>query len=87
MPTVGKPDWFDRDIIQDPVREVDIEALKRVQRVLHCEPTGTMDDITRMHIRGMQKMFRLRVHGAVDQATAEVIDKLRPGGSFGEDTE
>lgn len=65
---------------------MEIEALKRVQRVLHIEPTGAMDETTRMSIRGLQKMFHLRPHGAVDQATAEVIDKLRPGGSFGEDT-
>ena len=70
------PTWFSRPIIVDPVREADIEALQHVQRVLHCEPTGKMDEATKLHVRGFQRMMGLRVHGAVDEATATKLDEI-----------
>lgn len=67
---------LDRPIIADPIQADEIELLQHVQRVLHCEPTGKMDDATKLHIRGFQRMMGLRVHGAVDQSTVDAIDEF-----------
>jgi peptidoglycan hydrolase-like protein with peptidoglycan-binding domain len=42
--------------------------------VLHCNDTGKLDEETKLHIRGFQRMMGLRIHGAVDEATASAID-------------
>jgi putative peptidoglycan binding protein len=80
-----KPSWFDRPIVVTPVREADIEALKHVQRVLHCEPTGLMDEPTKLHVRGFQRMMGLRVHGAIDEKTAEALDEFASPAYWGEE--
>lgn len=65
-----------RPIISDPIAASEIELLKHIQRVLHCEDTGLMDETTRLHIRGFQRMMGLRVHGAVDQKTVDAIEEF-----------
>lgn len=78
------PEWFSRPIIVTPDREADIAALQHVQRVLHCEPTGQMDEATKLHIRGFQRMMGLRVHGAVDELTATKLDEFASPALWGE---
>jgi hypothetical protein len=76
------PAWFNREIIHTPTRGPDIEAVKHVQRVLHCMETGEMDEPTRMHIRGMQMLFNLRITGTINAETAEEIDRIIPVGAW-----
>jgi peptidoglycan hydrolase-like protein with peptidoglycan-binding domain len=69
-----RPSWFTKPILTDPIKPDDIEGLKHIQRVLHCNDTGKLDEETKLHIRGFQRMMGLRIHGAVDEATASAID-------------
>lgn len=63
-------------ILVDPINVAEIELLKHIQRVLHCTPSGKLDDETKLHVRGFQRMMGLRVHGCIDERTAEAIDMI-----------
>jgi hypothetical protein len=76
------PAWYHREIIHTPTRQPEIDAVKHVQRVLHCPETGEMDDVTRMHIKGMQMLFGLQTTGSIDAQTAEEIDRIIPTGAW-----
>jgi len=76
----AKPVWFNREIIHTPTRDFDIEAVKHVQRVLRAPTSGEMDEGTRQHIRGMQRLFNIPVTGTINLETAKEIDRLvQPG--------
>lgn len=75
-----KPSWFKRTIIR-PTTEFEHNAVTHMQRVLRCNETGEMDEATISHIRGLQHLFGLRVTGALDEATAIQIERIRSYGS------
>lgn len=70
-----KPTWIKKDIIV-PSNDFEREAVRHVQRVLRCEITGKMDEVTISKIRGLQMLFGLRVTGALDISTAEQVDRI-----------
>lgn len=73
---MAAPEWFDRDVIV-VANDRDREAVLQAQRVMRCEETGVMDQLTRAHIQGFQGLFRLRVTGILDLPTAEAIERVR----------
>ena len=74
--------WFKKEIIQSPTREFDIDAVKHVQRVLHCEETGKMDEPTRQAIRGLQLLFGMTITGTINLSVAQEVDRLIPVGAW-----
>ena len=56
-------------------------AVTHVQKALGWPETGTMDDGTRSHLRGLQGTFGLPVTGILDLATAEQVERIREYGS------
>lgn len=73
---MSAPEWWDRDIIY-PTTERDHNAIRHAQRVMRCDETGIMDQVTRAHIQGFQGLFGLRVTGVLDLCTAEAIERVR----------
>ncbi len=74
------PSWYKRRIYA-PVTDQEHDAVKYVQRVLHCEETGELDAPTVSHIRGFQSLFGLAVTGIIDDATAEQVNNVWPEGA------
>jgi hypothetical protein len=72
-----KPAWLPREIYV-PVSPAEHDAVRVAQRLFRLEPTGDMDEPTRASLRGLQRLHGITVTGLLDEATAEVIDKLRP---------
>jgi hypothetical protein len=71
------PSWWKRTIIR-PTTQFEHDAVSHVQRVLRCPNVdGEMDDGTVTHIRGLQMLFGLPATGAIDEATARQVDRLR----------
>jgi hypothetical protein len=71
------PSWWKRTIIR-PTTQFEHDAVSHVQRVLRCPNVdGEMDDETVTHVRGLQMLFGLPVTGAIDEATARQVDRLR----------
>jgi hypothetical protein len=66
----------ERDIIA-PVSGVEHEAVRTAQRALGLAPTGELDEPTRSHLRGIQRLFRVQVTGVLDRDTAALIERLR----------
>lgn len=66
----------DRDIIA-PVSEAEHEAVRTAQRALGLDPTGVLDEPTRAHLRGMQRLFKHPVTGVLDRETAALLERLR----------
>lgn len=52
--------------------------MRIAQRALRAPVTGEMDTATKTAIRGAQYLFGVSVTGILDEATAIVVDKLRP---------
>lgn len=65
-----------RDVIR-PVNDREKEMVKSVQLVLRLEQTGEMDPSTVVKLRGLQKLFNLRVTGFIDEPTWNQINELR----------
>lgn len=72
-----KPPWFHRDIIV-PATDTERDAVRVAQRALRLIPTGEMDEPTKASLRGTQRLYGIPVSGVLDEATAVVIDGLRP---------
>lgn len=73
---MSTPLWWKRTIIR-PATAFEHDAVTHTQRVLRCEETGEMDDVTVSHIRGLQLLFGLRATGVLDGPTAEQIERIR----------
>ncbi len=65
-----------RDVIR-PSNDRERKIVAAVQLVLRLPQTGEMNDHTIIKIRGMQKLFNLRVTGYIDEATWNQINDLR----------
>jgi len=76
---MGIPDaevpWLKRTVIR-PVSEFEHDAVSHAQRVMRCPVNGEMDEVTVSHLRGLQRLFGIRVTGVLDKATAQQIDRL-----------
>ena len=72
-----KPEWFPREIIA-PVNDEERDAVRVAQRALRLSPTGEMDAATKTRLRGAQYLYGLTVTGILDEATAQVIERMRP---------
>lgn len=70
------PSWFKRKIIR-PANDFERDAVVHAQRVLRCDETGEMDQNTISKLRGLQSLFGLPVTGALDEATAKQIERIR----------
>ena len=73
------PTWYKRKIYA-PTTEQEHDAIRIVQRVLHCKETGELDAETVSHIRGFQSLFGLPTSGIIDDATAEQVVRIWPEG-------
>lgn len=60
-----------------PVNDREKEIVRSVQLVLRVPQTGEMDQHTIVKIRGLQKLFNLRVTGYIDEATWNQINDIR----------
>lgn len=72
-----KPPWLPRDIYV-AVSDAEKDAVRVAQRLFRLSPTGDMDEPTRASLRGLQRLHGIPVNGLLDEATAVVIDRLRP---------
>lgn len=68
--------WWKRTIIR-PASQFERDAVTHAQRVMRCDETGEMDEATISHLRGVQQTFGLKVTGALDEATAIQLERLR----------
>lgn len=74
------PSWYKRRIYA-PVTDQEHEAVRYVQRVLHCNETGELDNETTSHVRGFQQLFGIPMTGIIDDATAEQVNHVWPEGA------
>lgn len=51
--------------------------VRSLQLVLRIPQTGEMDQATIVKLRGIQKLFNLRVTGFIDEATWNQVNQLR----------
>jgi hypothetical protein len=70
------PEWFNDDIFY-PANERDHVTIRHAQRVLRLDETGEMDHNTRASLRAMQSLFKIKVTGILDLATALKIEQIR----------
>jgi len=68
--------WFHRTVIV-AVTEADRECVRHVQQVLELAVTGEMDARTKAGVLTVQHVFNLPATGAIDQSTAQQIERLR----------
>lgn len=73
--TPALPWW--RRVIITPTTEADRDCVKHVQVVLELTPTGEMNSETRQGIINVQTVFGLPVTGAIDERTAQQVERLR----------
>ena len=52
-------------------------AVRAAQLVLRLPQTGDMDQTTIVHLRGVQRLYRLRETGYLDKATWDKINEMR----------
>jgi putative peptidoglycan binding protein len=70
----GSRPW--RDILR-PTNDRERMMVSSIQLVLRLPQTGEMDRETVIKLRGMQKLFGLRVTGFLDEATWNKINEIR----------
>ncbi len=61
-----------------PYSDAEHDAVRVAQRALRLTPTGELDEPTKASLRGTQRLYGIPVSGILDEATAVVIDGLRP---------
>lgn len=66
----------ERDILS-PVTPSEHEAVKTAQRALGLVQTGELDEPTRAHLRGLQRLFERDATGVLDLPTAALLERLR----------
>ena len=70
------PSWFDGTILF-PASDRERDTVRHAQRVMRLDDTGEMDDNTRAALRALQSLFRIKVTGTLDLATALKIEQIR----------
>lgn len=65
-----------KDILR-PMNERERALVRAAQLVLRIPQTGDMDDATIVRLRGVQRLFNLRVTGFLDEPTWKKINEMR----------
>lgn len=70
------PTWY-KPQPRSPFVVYDADTIRDIQRTLQCYESGTMDESTVNHIKGLQYTLGIPADGAISLETAVAIQRLR----------
>lgn len=69
--------WPPRQRIFVATSEAEKAAVSHAQLLMGLPATGVLDEATRGHLRGIQRLGRIHQTGCLDPETAAVLDRMR----------